>query len=155
MWDFTNHASLSCHWWDCLFAPLLELEGSTRCPFRIQLDPRKSDAVLLQTHRLVLSEEGNRDLTSFINDWTRDRYYSNWQKYLRRWPTRLRAEPGQKEYYQPASRAIAEIAREHWLWHLWQHGLAPIDRSSVRAFPIVFFSNLFLNFKHARKSPRG
>lgn len=115
-------------WWDCTFIPLVEIEGGSQCPFRIDL--RDATALLLKTHRLVLSEGGNRDLTSFHNEWSHER--GPWDKYLRRWPTQLQRERGQKEEYHPASRAVAEIVREHWLWHLWQHGLAPIDRSAVR-----------------------
>ena len=114
-------------WWDCAFTPLLNLEGVSQCPFRIDLSD--ASAPLLKTHRLVLSEGGNRDLTSFYSERTRER--GPWHKYFRLWPTDLRAEPGQKEKYHPTNRAIAEIAREHWLWHLWQRGLAPIDRSCV------------------------
>lgn len=121
-------------WWDCSFVPLLEMEGISRCPFRIDL--RDVDAPLLKTHRLVLSEGGNHDLTLFHGEWIREQ--GSWHhKYMKPWPMQLRVEPGQKEEYHPASRAIAEIAREHWIWHLWQCGLAPIDRSSVSRYLIT------------------
>jgi len=111
--------------WDCSFTPLLEINGISECPFRLSL--RDATDPLLKTHRLVLSAAANQDLSSFYDEWSRDP--GPWHNYMRRWPAQLRVEAGYKEDYHPASRAVAEIAREHWLWHLWQYGLAPIDRS--------------------------
>lgn len=94
------------------------------------------------TLRLLLSPEARQILQ--LHD--TDKASGSWVRLKKVWPSKFAHEiPDLRDYaYHPTVRATAEVVREHWLWHLWQHGLAPLERSVVSTTSLNFLSSIAL-----------
>lgn len=121
----------------CTFPPFHSFGDSKTCGF--QIDLRNANDPISLEHRKVLSAEA-ADLLR-IHDDNPPHERNDWPAYKRAWRSRFEREMRSLDGYEyhPVTRAIAEIVREHWIWHLWERGLVPLERSAVsRQFCLLF-----------------